>query len=65
MPMPETAMHKYNRLIFAEHDIRLAREIGTVQPKPETTGKEDLTDNHLRLRILRPDPAHIVAADFC
>src|SRR5262249_15924595 len=65
MTMPETAVDKNNRLIFAEYDVRLPREVITVKPESETIGEQYFTNKKLGLRVLRPNPAHIVAANLC
>ncbi len=41
--MPKTTMHKYDRLVFGQDDIRLSRQITDIDTITKPFGKKSLT----------------------
>ena len=60
--VPEAAAHLDDRPAGAQDDVRAARQRAHVQPVAVAGAVQDGADEHLRLRVLRPDPAHDPAA---
>jgi len=51
MTMPETAMHENHSVVFWKNDIRLPRQIVSMQAKPEAKLVEKGADPPFRRRI--------------
>ena len=58
MPMPEAAIHKYNLLLFRQHDVRPTRKVPQVQLKSKPQGTYELANGELGLGVLTPDSTH-------
>ena len=56
--MPEAAVHEDDRVPFGEHDVGMAGQFGGMKAVAESEGVEGVAHKHLRLRVLRPNPAH-------
>lgn len=62
--MPETTMDKYNRFIFREDKVWLARQHFIMKFIPETITKEEFSDDNFRFCVLAPDHGHIITSGF-
>ena len=40
VPVPEAAVDKYHRMVFAQHDVGMSGQTWVVQPEPVTTSEE-------------------------
>jgi hypothetical protein len=56
--VPETSMDEDNGLVFWKDDVRLARKIFSVEPKPISEPVEQAADNSFGLCVLAPNPRH-------
>ena len=62
MSMPEAAMNKNNRVVFAQYKVGFAGEFFMVQAVAETMCMQKLTHQHFRFCVLAFNAAHIVTA---
>ena len=62
VPMPEAAVHEDDRVPFGKHDIRVSRQLGRMEAVAKTQCVQMASHKHLRLRVLRTNPAHDFAA---
>jgi hypothetical protein len=60
--VPEAAMDKDHLSASSEYQIRLSREITFVEPESVAKPVSKTADQHLWLRIFRPDSTHISAS---
>lgn len=60
--MPEAAVNKDSELMTRQDDIRLSREIGTMNAKPIPKRMQERPDFDLRSSVPAPDRGHIAAA---
>ena len=58
MTVPEAAVHKDCRIVFAQNDVRSARERRDIDPETESCGKKSLADKKFRSGVLAPDMRH-------
>jgi hypothetical protein len=58
VPMPKAAMDKENCSKSWQNNIRLARELGAVDPKPITERVQRSADNHLRCSVFSSNCSH-------
>jgi hypothetical protein len=61
MPVPKTAVHKDNRVMFPKYDVWPTGKL-LVQPETKSGAMEQGANCFLRTRILAPDPRHVPAA---
>ena len=64
VPMPEAAVDKNDRVPLWKHDVGMPRQFGRMQTVAEPQCMQVTAHDHLRLRVLRPNPAHHLAALF-
>ena len=64
MHMPETSVNQYCLPKSRKHDIRLARQLRLMQPKPVAHFVNDLAYFALRCCVLPSDASHAVASLF-
>ena len=64
MPVPKATMDKDGRAVLRQDHIGPAGNAFDVQPVPETTGMQRLSDQQLRPGICRPDRCHVPATGF-
>jgi hypothetical protein len=64
MAMPETAVNKYNRFIFWENKVWLARQHFIMKFIPESIAKQEFSDHDFRLCVPAPDHGHIITSGF-
>jgi len=64
MSVPEASVHKNTGTIFPQHDVRLARQPGVIEPIPESPTPQKFPDKNLRFGIPAPYCRHIVVALF-
>ena len=57
--VPEAPIDEYARMVFAEHQVRLARQAGMIQSVSEPMCPQPPAHHHLRLRIFASDGSHI------
>jgi hypothetical protein len=62
MLMPEAAMHKNGPLQPSKNDIRLPGKLLSMETIAVAHRVKKLSDDHLRLCILRLDPPHVLGA---
>ena len=62
VPMPEAAVDEDDRVPLWEHDIGMSGQFGRMQMVAEAQSVEVSAYKHLRLRVLRPNPAHDLAS---
>lgn len=60
--VPETAVHEYRYSPSGKGEIRRARKIAPVQPIAKAEPMDQLSDLHLGLRVLAPDPRHVLGS---
>ena len=58
--MPEATVNKYNCFVFGEYNVRFSGQPLFVKAVAEPFGEEEFPYQHLGLRILTLNPAHIV-----
>ena len=58
VPMPEAAVHEDDRMPLRKHDVGMAGQFGGLKAVAESQGVKVAAHKHLRLRVLRPNPAH-------
>ena len=63
VPVPETAVHKHNRTLTLEHQIRPSRQLTHTQPVPQPERKQSLPDPYFRRSIAAADRLHIFTPD--
>jgi hypothetical protein len=54
MTMPETSMYKDCELVFRQHDVWLAGQINTMQPKPAAQLMQLPANNHFWFCVFAP-----------
>jgi hypothetical protein len=64
MAVPETTVHENYKLMFSHDDIRFARQIDPIEPKPVTKAVDHTPQRHLRYSIGRMDARHYGASFF-
>ena len=64
MPMPEAAVHEDDRMPLWKHDVWMTWQFGGMETVAEPQGVKMAAHDHLRLRVLRPNPAHDLASLF-
>lgn len=52
-------MDEDDRLVFRQNDVGLSRQLPVVEPEPVTGSVEKRAYDHLGLRILALDAAHV------
>jgi hypothetical protein len=57
--MPVATVDEDHLPAASEHEIRLSRQVASVQTIAVTERMDETADAHFRLRILRPDPLHV------
>ena len=57
--VPEASVHEYARMVFAEHQVRFARQALVVQSVSESMCPQPPAHHHLRLRVPASDGSHI------
>ncbi len=57
-------MNDYQRPVFRQHDVRLARNILGVKAKAKAKGMQTFAKKYLRASVLRPDAGHHPASHF-
>jgi len=62
MTMPEAAVHKDDRPVFWEDDIRLARKIFCVEAIAEASSMQTVAYDQFRFRIFAANSRHHAAA---
>ena len=62
MLMPETAMHENHLPSRREDEVRLARQVSTVQPVPVAHRMQEAPHGHFGLHSLGPDARHDLAS---
>lgn len=62
MPVPETAMDEYNRLVFRENQIGFAGKVFDMKPVTEAPLVQGFADQHFRFGVLATDTGHHPAA---
>src|ERR1035441_6220673 len=62
VPVPETSVHKNDFTSAPEHQVWISRQAAVVQPVSVPHTVDQAPDRHLRLRVLRPNPAHPLTA---
>jgi hypothetical protein len=62
MAVPKAAVHKHNRLVFPQNNVRLSWQRLVMQAKPEACGVKRFSDDDLRFGILAFDTSHHAAA---
>ena len=60
--MPEAAVNEDDRVPLGQHDVWMSGQFGGMEAVAESQGMQMAAHKHLRLRVLRPNPAHRVAA---
>ena len=60
--VPEATIHKDDRMPLGKHDVGMPGQFGGMETISEAQSMQVTTHDHLRLRILRPDMAHHLAA---
>ena len=58
MPVPETPVHEYRHTVFAQHDVRRARQPAHVLPIAVAPAPKVTTHDEFRLRVLAADFRH-------
>ena len=61
VPMPKAAIHEDDRVPLGKHNVGMSRQLWRMEAKAESQGVEVTAHKHLRLRVLRSNPAHRVA----
>ena len=51
MAMPETAVHKNDRAVFTQHQIRMTGQTWMVEPIAEATTKQELSHYHFGFSV--------------
>ena len=64
MPVPETAVDKYNSPVFRKDHVRMAWQALVILPVPETLAEQVLTDKNLRFGVFSVYLRHVVMALF-
>lgn len=59
MGMPETAMDKNDSPVFRENQVRAAFQLAVIKPVAETTGKDQLAEENLKLGIFGREQGHV------
>jgi hypothetical protein len=62
MAVPETPVHKNNRPVLRQHDVRLPRQIRPVKPKPEPLAMQKSPHRQFRAGVFAADPRHYARA---
>src|ERR1017187_9737919 len=62
VPVPETSVHKNDFTSAPEHQVWVSRQAADVQSVSVPHAVNQAPDRHLRLRVLRPNPAHPLTA---
>jgi hypothetical protein len=62
--MPETAMHKHNRTVPAEHDIRTTGQIFAMEPKTKSKAMQNAANRQFRPGVAATDAPHNMASLF-
>jgi hypothetical protein len=62
MLVPKAAVHKDDFLAACENQIWVTRKFTTMEPKTVAQLVSEASNKQFRFGILRPDPAHILAA---
>jgi len=62
--MPETAMDKYDCIIFWENKVWFARKRFIMKFKSETVSGKEFPDDNFRLCVFSPDHGHIITSGF-
>ena len=62
MSMPETAVHEDHLPAGAENEVGASRQVFRVKPVAIPQAVDESPNSDLRLRVLRPDSAHSLAA---
>ena len=60
MPMPETPIYEYHRVVLPQHNVRTPRQLPRMQQVPKTASMQVSPHHHLRPCVLPPDPRHAV-----
>ena len=60
--MPEATVHEDDRVPLGKHNVGMAGKFGGMKAVAEPQSVEMTVHKHLRLRVLRPNPAHRVTA---
>jgi hypothetical protein len=58
MPMPKAAMHKESGPVLWENEIRLSREVLSMQAKSQTKDVCSAPNAYFGRCVLAPDPRH-------
>jgi hypothetical protein len=58
VPVPEAAMNEHRHLMFRKYEIRPARQIGAMQPKPQAASMGQTPHCQFRTSVLPPDAPH-------
>ena len=62
VPMPEATVHEDDRVPLGKHDVGMSWQFRRMQTVAEPQSMEVSAHDHLRLRVLRPNPAHDLAS---
>lgn len=60
--MPETAVHKYYRVMAWQHDVWCSRQLTTVQSEAQSKHMKHLANNNFRLGIATAYRGHIATS---
>jgi hypothetical protein len=64
MSMPETPMHENDGVVLGQDNVRFARQIRPMKPKPEAGVVEKFSNNNLGGGVFRFHPPHCVTTLF-
>lgn len=64
MTVPETAVGKQHCPVLWKHQVRLAREVGRVEPKPEASTMQAVAQLQFWLSVFPADAGHHPAPHF-
>ena len=59
--VPEAAVHKDDRFVFGQYDVRMAGKVFYMQAVTKPIGKQELSDQHLGPGVFAFDAAHVEA----
>ena len=62
VPVPETSMNKYNCSIFRQNNVRISREVCSIQSETITQVMNQRTNSDFRACVRRSDAPHYLAA---